>query len=670
MRMRAGCRSGVAARAAAWSIAALCAVACPTKAGDTASRARVSGRRIASRQADGRAAHTVFASLTDPACPVTTSAAPMPITAELRVLYFPAALQASIHNPSSLVLHIAFDDGFHRDAVRTIAFSRRDESVWQAEVPLQPMLDEYAIYWVEEPETKQADTNSGKYFEVLFCNVHGERSEKSIEYQARSYEGWLKAHGFDRPADLSKSVKVLDDFIHAPDRGGSLLNWLWIYKYKLGGETAAARAALIAEIQQFIRDHEGDGFGFVDTLFFVESNDWIPLPIGEHLADIVVQKKLWFSDRDAHVDLLVSRASNEKDRGQRLRDLRELIDRYPQDMAADDARMTLFFETKDLEERERLYAWLSTKTHAEISLRLNTAQAYLDEGVRYGIALSLLDDAESRCDATLKNPKANDLSRRTARDEMGAAEVMRAEILLRTGKRKKALEILEARKGEFKRGHSFYVLGMALEKTGKRRDAIDAYMKATIIVGQDQKRANDAMERLWLKSKMGTKEELRERVKQESLRAFEHAAYEPKLVSRTVPEFELTTTAGERFTSTALRGKLVVLDFWATWCGPCVFELKAFEDFQGKHPETVVLTVVKDDTEKKDLEEVLKERRVTSLRVSEAPAQLFDQFGAIGVPQTYVIDESGKVRVHHLGGMEDPMRMLEADLAAIRRAGR
>ena len=330
--------------------------------------------------------------------------------------------------------------------------------------------------------------------------------------------------------------------------------------------------------------------------------------------------------------------------------------------------MTLFLESNDLGEREQLYALLATKRHAEVSLRLNMAQAYLDAKVRYRIALSLLDDAEGLCDATLKNPAANDLARRAVRDEKGTIAVMRAEILIRTGKAKEALAIVQPRKEEFKRGHSFYVLGTALEKTGKRRDAVDAYLRAAVIVGPDQKRANDAMERLWVKGKMGTKEELRGRVEQESARAFEHAAYEPKLVSREAPELDLMTTGGEHFTSASLRGKAVVLDFWAVWCGSCVFELKGLEDFQAKHPETVVLTVVEDDTESGDLEEVFRERQVTRLRVSKVAARVFDEYGAVGVPHTFVIDERGKVRVHHFGGMEDAARMLEADLEAMRAA--
>jgi hypothetical protein len=57
---------------------------------------------------------------------------------------------------------------------------------------------------------------------------------------------------------------------------------------------------------------------------------------------------------------------------------------------------------------------------------------------------------------------------------------------------------------------------------------------------------------------------------------------------------------------------------------------------------------------------------VKTLRISKVPARVFDEYGAVGVPHTFVIDESGKVRVHHFGGMEDAVRMLEADLAAIR----
>ena len=48
-----------------------------------------------------------------------------------------------------------------------------------------------------------------------------------------------------------------------------------------------------------------------------------------------------------------------------------------------------------------------------------------------------------------------------------------------------------------------------------------------------------------------------------------------------------------------------------------------------------MLTVIEDDTEMKDLQQVLKARQVTVLRVSKAPARLFDEYGAVGVPHTF-----------------------------------
>jgi cytochrome c biogenesis protein CcmG/thiol:disulfide interchange protein DsbE len=608
----------------------------------------------------------VLASVTDPACPVTVGVAPQPVAKDLRVLYFPMGIQAAIPDPKALNLHIAFDDGSFRDDVRTAAFAKREDGAWEALLTLHSQ-NRYAIYWVEEPETKRVDTNGGAYFEVLFCDARGERLESTIGYRARTYDGWLESRGFERAANFSKALEILGDYIHPPERGGTLFFWWWYFKDLQGKQTPEARAALVAEMRQFVREHEADKFGYSGTFDFAEFADWVPLELGEHLADAL--QKNYSAEWDPHVDLLVSRASHEKDEAKRFSELREIIARYPENIHADEARMTLFLDSKDLGEREKLYALLSTKRHGEVSLRLGMVQAYLDAGTRYGIALALLDDAEKLCDERLKDPRANDYARRYAKDEKGAAAVMRAEILIRTGKPKDALAILLPRKGEFKRGHSFYVLGTALEKTGKRRDAIDAYLRATVIVGPDQKKADDAMERLWIKGKMGTKEELRSRVEQESVKAFEHAAYEPRLVSREAPELDLTTTGGEHFTSASLRGKAVVLDFWATWCGSCVFELKGLEDFQAKHPEAVVLTVVEDDTETKDLEQVLKERQATGLRVSKVPAKMFAEFGAVGVPHTFVIDESGKVRMHHFGGMEDVVRELEADLGAIRDAG-
>ncbi len=62
-------------------------------------------------------------------------------------------------------------------------------------------------------------------------------------------------------------------------------------------------------------------------------------------------------------------------------------------------------------------------------------------------------------------------------------------------------------------------------------------------------------------------------------------------LGQTLPDFTLRTLEGESFTLSHQRGRVVVLNLWATWCGPCVKELPLFESFSQAHPDAAVLAV-------------------------------------------------------------------------------
>src|SRR5262249_24429297 len=134
----------------------------------------------------------------------------------------------------------------------------------------------YAVYWIEDRESKLVDINDGKYFEVPFCDALGQREERSVRYEAESYTGKLEASGIERPVDYAKAVDVLSGYIHPPSRGDNLISSLWKYELKLHGDTPEARSALLAEIKKFISDHAVDGFGLVDALNFAAYEDWFP----------------------------------------------------------------------------------------------------------------------------------------------------------------------------------------------------------------------------------------------------------------------------------------------------------------------------------------------------------------------------------------------------------
>ena len=629
----------------------------------------VSAAPLRSQQSTGisgadPSAPTSFVSLTDPACPVTGVGDPLPHTDQLHIFYYESGRAATIKQAKAPVAHIVFELGTFDGDERTVPFVRRDDGAWQANISLKDRIPLFLVYWIGDPETKQSDTNHGNYFEVPFCDVRGHRSERSVMFEAQSYTGILESHGIERPVDFAKAIEVLTEYIHPPFHGESLISTLWNYKLHLAGDTPEARMSLLAEINKFIGDHAADGFGLVDALNFTSSHSWVPAERNERLVAAIEPKE---QDHDSAAFLLLSRSSQERDNAKRTALLRELIAKYPDSSSAQGARSALFFATMDLAEREQMYSELHANNPADAYLTAGMAHFYVNTNQKLPEALALLAEADAQLDASAaKKPGALHLSESGVNRERRQIAIDRAEILVRQGQAKEALAILLPMKPNFKLGHSYFLLAEALENSGDKKGAVDAYLEATIRPWNDQQKAFAELEKLWLQEKMGNKDDLQRRIVAKSAESFTTAEYEPKLLAHPAPEFALSTLSGEHFSNSSLRGKTVVLTLWATWCAPCLWELGPLQDFQAKHPEVVVLTAVDSDTDRDQLAELILEKKLTSLRIALAPLELWNQLGAFGVPNTFVIDSSGQVRIQHFGGIPDVSRYLEADLSAIK----
>lgn len=119
------------------------------------------------------------------------------------------------------------------------------------------------------------------------------------------------------------------------------------------------------------------------------------------------------------------------------------------------------------------------------------------------------------------------------------------------------------------------------------------------------------------------------------------------------PDFTLKDLKGKSVQLSSFKGKVVVVDFWATWCEPCKIEMPWLVDLQKKYgPQGVqVLGVAMDDADDRTIGEFARKMGVNYpvLRGTEALADLYG--GLDGLPATFFVDRSGKISDEAMGLM-------------------
>jgi peroxiredoxin len=123
-------------------------------------------------------------------------------------------------------------------------------------------------------------------------------------------------------------------------------------------------------------------------------------------------------------------------------------------------------------------------------------------------------------------------------------------------------------------------------------------------------------------------------------------SFEQRIIDKgdTAPSFAVTTDSGKRITRSDFGGKLLVLNFWATWCPPCIAELPSLNQFAQQHAnEGIVVLGVSVDRNEQAYRQFLKQNPLSFETARDPEAAIPADYGTFKWPETYIINKDGKV---------------------------
>lgn len=133
------------------------------------------------------------------------------------------------------------------------------------------------------------------------------------------------------------------------------------------------------------------------------------------------------------------------------------------------------------------------------------------------------------------------------------------------------------------------------------------------------------------------------------------------------PEINLPDlNSGKKISLAALRGKVVVIDFWASWCAPCKEEMPVLESLYKRFKDSgLVIIGVSVDNEAANAKKFLSGVKVSFPIVHDGGHVVADKFKPPRMPTSYIIDKAGKIRFVHAGFRKEDAKKIEDEVTKL-----
>jgi len=138
------------------------------------------------------------------------------------------------------------------------------------------------------------------------------------------------------------------------------------------------------------------------------------------------------------------------------------------------------------------------------------------------------------------------------------------------------------------------------------------------------------------------------------------------LIGSPAPTFDLpAVSGGSNADLSSHQGKVVLVDFWATWCGPCKASFPKYQALSKKFSDDLVVIGISEDDDSDGIKDFAKETGATFTLAWDQKKSVASEYHPESMPTSYLVDKNGLVRFSHEGFREGDEKDIEAEIKSL-----